>query len=197
MDKRGALRPEPRLCRELSDRNRRRCLRRHGRERRFRARPAGRRGASGDRGGPARLHQGHSAAVPGLRAAAGDARGSGRKGEPSADRAPDARRGSRPIATSATRPSSCRAGSNGRFADLDWTPIRYIHRAVPRERIAHLFRQAAVGLVTPPGRRNEPRGQGICRGTGPGRSRRPRAVRPPPPPPPPFSPARPSRWKRR
>ncbi len=38
---------------------------------------------------------------------------------------------------------------NGRFADLDWTPIRYIHRAVPRERIAHLFRQAAVGLVTP------------------------------------------------
>jgi len=38
---------------------------------------------------------------------------------------------------------------NGRFADLDWTPIRYIHRSVPRERIAHLFRQAAVGLVTP------------------------------------------------
>jgi trehalose 6-phosphate synthase len=32
---------------------------------------------------------------------------------------------------------------NGRFADLDWTPIRYIHRAVPRERIAHLFRQAS------------------------------------------------------
>jgi trehalose 6-phosphate synthase len=38
---------------------------------------------------------------------------------------------------------------NGRFADVDWTPIRFIHRAVPRERIAQLFRQAAVGLVTP------------------------------------------------
>jgi trehalose 6-phosphate synthase len=38
---------------------------------------------------------------------------------------------------------------NGRFADVDWTPIRFIHRAVPRERIAQLFRQSAVGLVTP------------------------------------------------
>ena len=38
---------------------------------------------------------------------------------------------------------------NGAHADLDWTPIRYIHRPVPRERLAVLFRHARVGLVTP------------------------------------------------
>lgn len=38
---------------------------------------------------------------------------------------------------------------NGRFATLDWVPIRFIHRAVPRARVARLFRQAAVGFVTP------------------------------------------------
>ena len=38
---------------------------------------------------------------------------------------------------------------NGRHADLDWTPIRYIHRPVPRDRLAILFRHARVGLVTP------------------------------------------------
>ena len=38
---------------------------------------------------------------------------------------------------------------NGAHADLDWTPIRYIHRAVPRERLAKLFRRAKIGLVTP------------------------------------------------
>ena len=38
---------------------------------------------------------------------------------------------------------------NGQHADLDWTPIRYIHRAVPRDRLAVLFRQAHIGLVTP------------------------------------------------
>jgi trehalose 6-phosphate synthase len=38
---------------------------------------------------------------------------------------------------------------NGANADLRWTPIRYIHRPVPRARLAGLYRQAAVGLVTP------------------------------------------------
>ena len=38
---------------------------------------------------------------------------------------------------------------NGQHADLDWTPIRYIHRSVPRERLAVLFRHARIGLVTP------------------------------------------------
>ena len=38
---------------------------------------------------------------------------------------------------------------NGQHADIDWTPIRYIHRAVPRERLAGLYRAAMIGLVTP------------------------------------------------
>jgi trehalose 6-phosphate synthase len=38
---------------------------------------------------------------------------------------------------------------NGEHADLTWTPIRFIHRAVARERLAGLYRQARVGLVTP------------------------------------------------
>jgi trehalose 6-phosphate synthase len=38
---------------------------------------------------------------------------------------------------------------NGRHAELDWTPIRYIHRGLPREQLAVLYRVARVGLVTP------------------------------------------------
>lgn len=42
------------------------------------------------------------------------------------------------------------AGSiNGKYADLAWTPIRYIHRAVPRSRLAGLLRASQVGLVAP------------------------------------------------
>jgi trehalose 6-phosphate synthase len=38
---------------------------------------------------------------------------------------------------------------NGAFADLDWIPVRYIHRAIPRPTLAALFRGSKVGLVTP------------------------------------------------
>jgi trehalose 6-phosphate synthase len=38
---------------------------------------------------------------------------------------------------------------NGTHAALDWTPIRYICRSVPRPRIAGLMRRADVCLVTP------------------------------------------------
>lgn len=38
---------------------------------------------------------------------------------------------------------------NGEFGDIDWTPVRYIHRAVPRSTLAALFRGSQVGLVTP------------------------------------------------
>ncbi|MEA3119154.1 MAG: trehalose 6-phosphate synthase, partial [Paraburkholderia sp.] len=38
---------------------------------------------------------------------------------------------------------------NGRFAELDWTPIRYIHRQYERQVLAALFRQSHVGYVTP------------------------------------------------
>lgn len=38
---------------------------------------------------------------------------------------------------------------NGEFGDFDWTPVRYIHRSVPRATLAALFRGSQVGLVTP------------------------------------------------
>ena len=38
---------------------------------------------------------------------------------------------------------------NGRFANFDWTPIRYIHRNVSRATLAALFRGSRIGLVTP------------------------------------------------
>jgi trehalose 6-phosphate synthase len=38
---------------------------------------------------------------------------------------------------------------NGRYAELDWTPIRYIHRQYERNVLAALFRASHVGLVTP------------------------------------------------
>ncbi len=38
---------------------------------------------------------------------------------------------------------------NGRFADTDWVPIRYLNKGVSRKPLMGLFRNAAVGLVTP------------------------------------------------
>ncbi|MFT3811879.1 MAG: alpha,alpha-trehalose-phosphate synthase (UDP-forming) [Acidovorax sp.] len=38
---------------------------------------------------------------------------------------------------------------NGDFGDLDWMPLRYIHRTVARKRVPGLCRAARVGLVTP------------------------------------------------
>jgi trehalose 6-phosphate synthase len=38
---------------------------------------------------------------------------------------------------------------NGRFGDLRWTPVTYIHHGVPQDVLARLYRQSAVGLVTP------------------------------------------------
>jgi len=38
---------------------------------------------------------------------------------------------------------------NGQFADFDWTPVRYIHRAIPRRTLAALFRGSQVGFVSP------------------------------------------------
>ncbi|WP_249218916.1 trehalose-6-phosphate synthase [Loktanella sp. SALINAS62] len=38
---------------------------------------------------------------------------------------------------------------NGEHSDLGWTPIRYIHHAVPRDTLAALYRAADVGFVTP------------------------------------------------
>jgi len=38
---------------------------------------------------------------------------------------------------------------NGRFATSRWSPIRYLHRSVSKERLAALYRDASVALVTP------------------------------------------------
>lgn len=38
---------------------------------------------------------------------------------------------------------------NGRFGTSLWTPIRYIHRSISAARLSALYRDAAVGLVTP------------------------------------------------
>ena len=38
---------------------------------------------------------------------------------------------------------------NGRFATLDWVPIKYINRGINRRALMGLFRLADVGLVTP------------------------------------------------
>ena len=38
---------------------------------------------------------------------------------------------------------------NGDFGELDWMPIRYIHRTVARKRLPGLYRASRVGLVTP------------------------------------------------
>ncbi|MEO5698618.1 MAG: alpha,alpha-trehalose-phosphate synthase (UDP-forming) [Burkholderiaceae bacterium] len=38
---------------------------------------------------------------------------------------------------------------NGNFGDLDWMPIRYMHRTWARRRLPGLYRRASVALVTP------------------------------------------------
>lgn len=38
---------------------------------------------------------------------------------------------------------------NGRFAQFNWMPIQYIHRTVPRDLLASIYRTSHVGLVTP------------------------------------------------
>src|SRR3954452_8002377 len=39
--------------------------------------------------------------------------------------------------------------TNGKFGDLDWTPIQYMNRTMSRTALAGLYRMARIGLVTP------------------------------------------------
>jgi trehalose 6-phosphate synthase len=39
--------------------------------------------------------------------------------------------------------------ANGRFADTDWTPIRYLNRNFPRDILMGFMRCALIGIVTP------------------------------------------------
>jgi len=38
---------------------------------------------------------------------------------------------------------------NGRFATASWSPIRYLYRSIPQDRLVALYRDADVALVTP------------------------------------------------
>jgi len=38
---------------------------------------------------------------------------------------------------------------NGNYGELDWMPVRYMHRTVARARLPGLYRASRVGLVTP------------------------------------------------
>jgi trehalose 6-phosphate synthase len=38
---------------------------------------------------------------------------------------------------------------NGRFSEFDWTPVRYLNKALSRETLAGFFRASRVGLITP------------------------------------------------
>lgn len=38
---------------------------------------------------------------------------------------------------------------NGRFADTDWTPIRYLNRNFPHDKVTGFMRAASIGIVTP------------------------------------------------
>lgn len=38
---------------------------------------------------------------------------------------------------------------NGRFSDVDWTPIRFLSRSFPRRALAGIYRASRVALVTP------------------------------------------------
>jgi len=38
---------------------------------------------------------------------------------------------------------------NGRFAEFDWSPIRYLNKSFSQQSLAGFYRSARVGLVTP------------------------------------------------
>lgn len=38
---------------------------------------------------------------------------------------------------------------NGKFAEFDWVPVRYLNKSFPRNQLAGFYRTARVGLVTP------------------------------------------------
>jgi len=38
---------------------------------------------------------------------------------------------------------------NGTYGEADWVPVRYLYRSYDQDTLAHLYRSAAVGLVTP------------------------------------------------
>jgi trehalose 6-phosphate synthase/phosphatase len=62
--------------------------------------------------------------------------------EPSRDQVPEYQRLKRQVDELVGR-------INGRFATSHWTPIRYLHRSIPSEELAILYRDAEIALITP------------------------------------------------
>ena len=65
---------------------------------------------------------------------------------------------------------------NGKFGELDWVPIHYIHRATPRKMLVDVFGRLADRRGDAVARRHEPRRQGIRRSARPRGPGRPYAV---------------------
>ena len=65
---------------------------------------------------------------------------------------------------------------NGRFAETDWTPIRYLNRNFSHEVLMGFLRNARRRRRDADARRHEPRRQGVRRGAGPRGPRRAGAV---------------------
>lgn len=63
--------------------------------------------------------------------------------------APPTRAGVRTYDEIRARLEQAAGNINGRFADIDWIPIRYLNRGYDRRILMSLFRLARVGLVTP------------------------------------------------
>ncbi|KXF79146.1 trehalose-6-phosphate synthase [Paramesorhizobium deserti] len=38
---------------------------------------------------------------------------------------------------------------NGKYAEFNWSPVQYINRSIPRDKLACLFRASRIGLITP------------------------------------------------
>ncbi|RCS25248.1 trehalose-6-phosphate synthase [Phyllobacterium salinisoli] len=38
---------------------------------------------------------------------------------------------------------------NGKFAEFNWSPVQYINRSIPRDKLACLFHASRIGLITP------------------------------------------------
>jgi trehalose 6-phosphate synthase len=63
--------------------------------------------------------------------------------------APPTRAGVRTYDTIRARLEQAAGNVNGKYADIDWVPIRYLNQAYDRDVLMSLYRLAAVGLVTP------------------------------------------------
>ena len=51
--------------------------------------------------------------------------------------------------TSNPNSNSLSGSINGRYGELDWVPINYIHRTMPRSELRDIYRSSRVGWVTP------------------------------------------------